>query len=510
MTWKSVADVDVPKWKDDPRYDAPNQRRCKARYVLRGFQDKQIMESEEACEKYRTDSPTGSRLSLHLLFAIAASCGWEVKSCDISTAFLQGVPFGELFDTDERAVQVVPPVEAEEKSNVVWSLRKPVYGIADAPRRWHESLSKECDALGSRTTNLQQAVRKWCHGQKGGVDRADDNGLVPEGVVVEHVDDLVYCGDERFYKEFIEPLKKRFPFGTEDGAYVGFKYTGCIVTQQKGGPVEIEQTKYIRDIKQVPPPTGLKQDDVLEWRFQAAYRSLLGAVAWAGQRTRPDVAYSASRSARFCGKATVQNLYDLNKVARRMFGTSSMKLRFSKLDKKYGKRLMVVSDANWGREKENRSQGGFWLFLAEDQDSTDNEITVVPLAWKSWCLKRVALSTLDAETQAANVAVSHAVFARKFICWFFGISKEQDLPIDLRVDCESLVEALQTTHAMENPRTNVQVQSIRDDLTEGLVRNVKHVSGKVNPADAFTKDHDPVIRDIVHRLMEFGKVKDLK
>ena len=55
MTWKSVADLDVPKWKDDPRYDPVAQRRCKARYVLRGFQDAQIDD-----EKYRTDSPTGS------------------------------------------------------------------------------------------------------------------------------------------------------------------------------------------------------------------------------------------------------------------------------------------------------------------------------------------------------------------------------------------------------------------------------------------------------------------
>lgn len=507
MAWKSVQEIDIPKWEKDLRYDSSAQRRAKARYVLRGFQDSQIDSDKE---KYRTDSPTGSRLSFHAVVAVAVQKGWKLKSCDISTAFLQGVPFGELGENDDRAVQVVPPVEAGELPNVVWALYKPAYGISDAPRRWHESLSTESTRSGARTTSLEHAVRKWNSGVKGGNDRADGKCKDADGYVVEHVDDLVYARNDKLYDEYLNPLKKQFPFGSEDDAVVGFKYTGCIVKQESGtGPVELDQTKYIREIRQVEVPTGVKLDDVLEWRFQAAYRSLLGAVAWSSLRTRPDLACSCSHAAKSSGKATLQCLLNLNKLARRAFGTSAIKLRFSKLPTDSKRRILVLSDANWGRENAQKSQGGYWILLSEDRDSTGEGITVIPLSWRSWCLRRVALSTLCAETQAAVEAVNAAVHIRKFMCWILG-GEEKELPIDLRSDCESLINALRTTHSVENPRTNVQVQSIRGDLGDGTVRNARHISGKVNPSDIFTKGHDLVTRAIVYKLMEQGKVRGVR
>ena len=186
-----------------------------------------------------------------------------------------------------------------------------------------------------------------------------------------------------------------------------------------------------------------------------------------------------------------------------------MKLRMPKLDEKKKMRILVVSDANWGREKNTKSQGGFWIFLAEDRDSNNGPITAVPLAWKSWTLRRVAVSTLHAEAQAALDAVSHAVHVAGLVRWAWGLTEEQ-LPIDLRTDCESLVGAIATTKTLHDPRINVQVQSIREDVQEGTIRNVRHVVGKTNPADISTKQNDLRIRSIVHRIMSTGKVQDLK
>lgn len=84
------------------------------------------------------------------------------------------------------------------------------------------------------------------------------------------------------------------------------------------------------------------------------------------------------------------------------------------------------------------------------------------------------------------------------------------MPIDLRGDCESLINALQTTHAVEGPKANAQVQSIRDDLPESILRSARHVSVKFNPADVFNKGHDAVIREMVFKLMGKGKLKDMK
>lgn len=84
MAWKSVRDVDIPKWQNGPRYDSQGQRRAKARYVLIGFQDCHL---NTDTGKYKIDSPAGSRLAFHAVVSAPVPNGWGVKSCDASTAF---------------------------------------------------------------------------------------------------------------------------------------------------------------------------------------------------------------------------------------------------------------------------------------------------------------------------------------------------------------------------------------------------------------------------------------
>ena len=50
---------------------------------------------------------------------------WEVVTADISSAFLQApIPEGEL-------VLVKPPPELEQNPDVLWKLRKALYGLKD-------------------------------------------------------------------------------------------------------------------------------------------------------------------------------------------------------------------------------------------------------------------------------------------------------------------------------------------------------------------------------------------
>ena len=58
-------------------------QKCKARWVLRGFQDRQK-------DAQQTDSPTSTRPGLRLLCQNVASNGWSIRHIDLQTAFLQG------------------------------------------------------------------------------------------------------------------------------------------------------------------------------------------------------------------------------------------------------------------------------------------------------------------------------------------------------------------------------------------------------------------------------------
>ena len=100
----------------------------KARLVCLGNLDK----------KYNlkaTDSPTISRESLRMILSTIANLGWRLKSCDVSSAFLQGC---EL----TRTVFMLPPKEFK-KEGIIWRLKKPVYGLSDSGRLWYKKLREK-------------------------------------------------------------------------------------------------------------------------------------------------------------------------------------------------------------------------------------------------------------------------------------------------------------------------------------------------------------------------------
>ena len=106
----------------------------KARLVVRGFEEKDVPQS---------DSPTAHKESCKLFLAICANERFQLKSLDVTSAFLQGQPL-------EREVFVSPPAEAR-KEGVVWKLKKTCYGLYDASRNWYFAVKEEIKKLGIKT-----------------------------------------------------------------------------------------------------------------------------------------------------------------------------------------------------------------------------------------------------------------------------------------------------------------------------------------------------------------------
>ncbi|CAI7791106.1 unnamed protein product [Closterium sp. NIES-53] len=90
----------------------------KACYVARGFSQRQ------GVDFFQTFSPTPKMTTLWVLLHVAAQRDYELHSLDISTAFLQGSLHEEI------------------------CLRRPVYGLRQAPREWHDTLWTTLAALG--------------------------------------------------------------------------------------------------------------------------------------------------------------------------------------------------------------------------------------------------------------------------------------------------------------------------------------------------------------------------
>ena len=102
----------------------------KARFVIKGFQE----------ELDHTDSPTASRDTLKVFFSITANQKWVLEGSDVRSAFLQS-------ETIDRDIFIEPP-DIRKKEGIVWKLKKPAYGLKDAPKRWYETTEKTLKSLG--------------------------------------------------------------------------------------------------------------------------------------------------------------------------------------------------------------------------------------------------------------------------------------------------------------------------------------------------------------------------
>ena len=104
--------------------------KCKARWVLRGFQDKQHWDLQ-------TDAPTSTRPGFRLQCQAAANLNYDIGHVDLKTAFLQG----ETFDSNRNVICQLPP-EAGHPAYTGARLKRAAYGLNDAPRLWWNRLDK--------------------------------------------------------------------------------------------------------------------------------------------------------------------------------------------------------------------------------------------------------------------------------------------------------------------------------------------------------------------------------
>ncbi|CAI7927984.1 unnamed protein product [Closterium sp. NIES-54] len=93
----------------------------KVRYVARGLSQRQ------GVDFFQTFSPTPKITALRVLLHVAAQRDYELHSLDFSTAFLQGSLHEEIW------LRRPPGFTGSFPASTQWSLRRPVYGLRQAP-----------------------------------------------------------------------------------------------------------------------------------------------------------------------------------------------------------------------------------------------------------------------------------------------------------------------------------------------------------------------------------------
>ncbi|CAI7878516.1 unnamed protein product, partial [Closterium sp. NIES-53] len=156
--WQATMDAEMASWKSTGTYvDAVPPSRAnivdgmwifrvkrppsfppafKARYVARGFTQRL------GVDYFQTFSPTPKMTTLRELLHVAAQCDYELHSLDFSTTFLQGSLHEEIWPRRP------PGFTGSFPAGTQWSLQRPVYGLRQAPREWHDTLRTTLAALG--------------------------------------------------------------------------------------------------------------------------------------------------------------------------------------------------------------------------------------------------------------------------------------------------------------------------------------------------------------------------
>ena len=206
------------------------QPRPKARLCVRGNEerDKALIVSF---------SPTVSRSTVRLLLILLSPMGWEPRTVDVSTAFLQGMPIHR-----PAPVYVRPPVEAGVSPGFLWLFAKCAYGLVDAPRMWYERVFALMRQLGTVRSPADPCL--FVLVQSGAVIL----------VVALHVDDFLFGGTVAGVALFEQELRAAFSVGPV--AVGSFVFTGLAVAfwAASGGQparIRVDQQMYVGSLDDI-------------------------------------------------------------------------------------------------------------------------------------------------------------------------------------------------------------------------------------------------------------------
>ncbi|CAI7828695.1 unnamed protein product [Closterium sp. NIES-54] len=402
--WQAAMDAEMASWKSTGTYvdEVPPPRAnivsgmwifrvkrppgsppvFKARYVARGFSQRL------GVDYFQTFSPTPKMTTLRVLLHVAAQCDYELHFLDFSTAFLQGSLHEGIW------LRRPPGFTGSFLPGTQWSLRRPVCGLRQAPREWHDILRTTLAALGFAPSTANPSLFL----------RTDT--LLPPFYILVYVDDLVFAtADTAGLAHVKSELQKRHTC-TDLGklrSYLGLQITRdrarrtITLTQSHMVQQVLQRFDFTYSSPQATPLStrqslsALPLDESVE--PSGLYPELVGCLMYLMTCTRPDLAYPLSILARYVARRRhrPEHMAAAKRVLRYLCSTSGMGLVL-------GGRSPVVlighADASWVDDlATQRSSQGYTFSLGS-----------VCVSWRSTRSSSVLSSSCEAEIYAGAMA----------------------------------------------------------------------------------------------------------
>ncbi|CAI7878948.1 unnamed protein product [Closterium sp. NIES-53] len=410
--------------------------------------------------------------TLRVLLHVAAQRDYELHSLDFSTAFLQGRLHEEIW------LRRPPGFTGSFPRGTQWSLRRPVYGLRQAPREWHDTLRTTLAALGFAPSTADPSLFL-----------STDTSLPPFYILV-YVDDLVFAtADTAALAHVKSELQKRHTC-TDLGELTS--YLGLRITWDRARrTITLTQSHMVQHVLQrfgftysspqsTPLPTGhslsaLPSDESVE--SSGPYPELVGCLMYLMTCTRPDLAYPLSILARYVtpGRHRKEHMDAAKRVLRYVCSTSGMGLVLGGRERPV---LTGHSDASWADDQATqRSSQGYTFSLGSGS-----------VSWRSTRSSSVLSSSCEAEIYATAMAAQELRWLTYLLS---DLGERPRSPPVLYVDNKATI-ALCQEHRLEHRTKHIALRYFlaRELQQRGQLR-LRFVATEANTADVFTKALPP-------------------
>ena len=238
-----------------------------------------------------------------------------------------------------------PPPE-QKKQGKIWKLKKAVYGMNDAGRKWYFKVEETLNRLGCSKSKLDHCL----------FISTKNAQLI--GILLVWVDDIFYAGTQMFEEQVIRKVGEEFLIGrTEEES---FKYIG-LALETTDDRILLDQIEYISKLQ----PAQLRGGDAkrpLDREETKLLRQMTGKINWAATQTCPDLAYTVVELSTKFKHPQLEDLKRANKAINKL-KEKPIKIKFPKLTGSLG--IQVFSDASFRNLPDQISSGRGHIVLLD-------------------------------------------------------------------------------------------------------------------------------------------------
>lgn len=399
----------------------------------------------------------------------------EMLHWDVSTAFIHA-PLQEKVYMRQASGHIV-----KGKETWVYLLVKALYGTKQAARAWQLHLRSILIEADLQPMQNDPATYVW---------RRDDSYLI----VGTHVDDIFVLFNkkgEMAKNKLWQVVSKHLTIKNLGQA----KWTLQMSIQRdiEAGTLTLSQASFTREVlrrfnmshcKSQPTPAidygkeaVMTDEDIpteeheLKEIADLPFLELIGCLWWLAQMTRPDIYVALQQASKWTSKPSMKLWRWLTRILRYLAGTTTLGLAFRRSTEPIS--LQAYFDASFANEPNAKSTAGYIIYMGN-----------ATIAYDSSSVKRVVLSSTEAECNALVTLWKELTWLRRMIMEVYGLKQLE--PTLVSGDNTATLALLNSGVSRRSRYFTIEWFKIKEAIEDKEI-DVQWVATDKNTADFFTK-----------------------